>query len=261
MKKLVFTVSLACASLIAQPPAGRRGPMEFGPGLMGRGAELRHTVAGAPYSGVEVTVEQQALANGNVIQRQVTRNTYRDAQGRVRIESEFTRPATATAQATTVKRITISDPVGGYLHEVNPQNKTVISRAVRPAGAQAGANSGGPRRNANGSNRPTNPNVQTESLGTQTINGVAATGERITRTIPAGTIGNAQPIQTVRETWMSADLKVPVMVKTSDPRFGTRVMQLTQINRAEPDAALFQVPAGYTVKSARFGGRGGGAQQ
>ena len=55
---------------------------------------------------------------------------------------------------------------------------------------------------------------------------------------------------------MSDDLKVPVMVKHSDPRSGTSTTQLTNIVRAEPDATLFTVPSGYTVQK---GGPGWGS--
>ena len=96
---------------------------------------------------------------------------------------------------------------------------------------------------------PTHAQVQTDNLGLQTINGLAATGTRTTQTIPAGAIGNTQPIQIVREVWMSQDLKIPVMIKTTDPRFGNTVMQLTNVQTTNPDPALFQVPAGYTVQS------------
>src|SRR5262249_21720269 len=91
-------------------------------------------------------------------------------------------------------------------------------------------------------------------LGTQTINGVPATGTQVTRTIPAGAIGNAQPIQAVRTTWISTALKVPVQVKSSDPRFGTTDRELTNIIQAEPDPSLFVVPSGDTVKESRCGG-------
>jgi hypothetical protein len=43
-----------------------------------------------------------------------------------------------------------------------------------------------------------------------------------------------------------------VLIKGSDPRFGATMMQLTNIVQAEPDAALFQVPAGYTVEIRTF---------
>jgi hypothetical protein len=91
----------------------------------------------------------------------------------------------------------------------------------------------------------------------QTINGVQATGTRVTRTIPAGQIGNAQPIQVVTETWMSPDLKVPVMVKRSDPMHGATTTQMTNIIRSEPDPSLFQTPSDYTVTKGRGPGMRG----
>ena len=259
MKKLLFPFLLASACLIAQPPdGGRRGPMGFGPGPGGPGGpRFNRTVTGAPYSAVEVTTEQQTLAGGNVIQHQTSTTITRDGQGRVRMESEFTHPG--PSGTVTEKRITISDPVAGYVHEIDPQAKTVSSHAIRPAPTTtsttrtrpAGA---GPRALAAGQ---ANPNVKTEDLGAQSMNGVLASGTRVTHTIAAGTVGNALPITSVRETWMSSDLQVPVMTKTVDPRFGTRITQLTNINRGEPDATLFQVPTGYTVRQGRGpGGRG-----
>jgi hypothetical protein len=57
----------------------------------------------------------------------------------------------------------------------------------------------------------------------------------------------------VRETWIADDLKVPLMTKVTDPRMGTMSMELTNINRSQPDPSLFQVPADYTVKKAPAG--------
>jgi hypothetical protein len=84
-----------------------------------------------------------------------------------------------------------------------------------------------------------------------------ASGSRVTHTIPAGAIGNSQAIETVRETWMADDLKVPLMTKMADPRMGTTVMELTNINRSQPDPSLFQIPSDYTVKKGPGGPRGG----
>ncbi len=75
-----------------------------------------------------------------------------------------------------------------------------------------------------------------------------AEGTRITRTIPAGSVGNEQPIVITTETWYSPDLKVLVMTKTNDPRMGETTYRLTNIQRSEPPANLFQVPDDYTVK-------------
>jgi TonB family protein len=87
-----------------------------------------------------------------------------------------------------------------------------------------------------------------EDLGTQLVEGVECTGTRMTTTIPAGAIGNEGPIKTVTETWYSPELKMTILSKKSDPRFGETVYKVMNINRAEPEASLFQVPNDYTVK-------------
>lgn len=87
-----------------------------------------------------------------------------------------------------------------------------------------------------------------QTLADQTIEGVLAHGKQVTTTIPAGTIGNDQPIVITSETWYSPDLQTVVLSKRNDPRIGESVMAVTNIQRGEPSAALFQVPAGYTVK-------------
>jgi hypothetical protein len=52
-------------------------------------------------------------------------------------------------------------------------------------------------------------------------------------------------------------LKVPVEIKSSDPRSGATDLELTSIQQSEPDASLFTVPSGYTIKTGGSGGRGG----
>ena len=94
---------------------------------------------------------------------------------------------------------------------------------------------------------PGDAEVNQESLGTQSIEGVMAEGTRLTLTIPAGKIGNERPIVTVNERWYSQELQTVVLTKNSDPRMGETTYRLTNINRSEPDPSLFQVPADYTV--------------
>jgi hypothetical protein len=87
-----------------------------------------------------------------------------------------------------------------------------------------------------------------EPLGEQEIGGVRAEGSRTTTTIPAGQIGNEREIKAVSEQWFSPDLQVLVMTKHSDPRSGETTYRLTNILRGEPGAALFEVPADYTIR-------------
>ena len=90
----------------------------------------------------------------------------------------------------------------------------------------------------------------TEDLGTQSINGLAATGKRTTTTIPAGEIGNERPIVIINESWYSPDLQTVIFSKRDDPMAGTTTYRLTNISQVEPDPALFQVPADYTINDA-----------
>jgi hypothetical protein len=87
-----------------------------------------------------------------------------------------------------------------------------------------------------------------EDLGEQTIEGVVAKGTRTTIVIPAGAIGNEQPLKEISEEWLAKDLKVLVLTIHADPRTGKTTYRLTNINRSEPNPSLFEVPAGYAVK-------------
>ena len=92
------------------------------------------------------------------------------------------------------------------------------------------------------------PKPQTESLGKRVIEGIEAEGTRTTITLPAGQVGNEQPIQTVSESWFSPELQIVVMSKNSDPRMGETVYRLTGIGRAEQPRSLFEIPADYKIE-------------
>lgn len=262
MNKLAFVGFLTISALLAQPqgpppPGGRFGGR--GPGF-GPGGGFDRTVTGAPYSATEVRSSTQTLSNGNVIQRSTSTTITRDSQGRVREETTMTRP-----DGTSATHVIIRDPVAGVVHDLDATRKVSHDMALHAPPAGQGRGRGpGAARNGNSTDvataggrgpRGADPNMVTEKLGTQSLAGGSATGTRMTRTIPAGAEGNTLPIVSTHETWMADDLKVPVMVKTSDPRFGSTTTQLNNVVRAEPDPTLFQVPTGYTV--VKGGPRGG----
>jgi len=86
-----------------------------------------------------------------------------------------------------------------------------------------------------------------EDLGPSSVEGVNVRGTRITLTVAPGEVGNERPFDIVNEVWYSADLEAIVTSKHSDPRSGDVSYRLTGINRSEPPASLFKVPADYTV--------------
>ncbi len=88
----------------------------------------------------------------------------------------------------------------------------------------------------------------TKDLGTREIEGVKAEGKLRSYEIPAGEVGNRNPITVSDESWHSPELQVTLLTKHSDPRVGESTYRLTNIRREEPAAALFAVPSDYTVK-------------
>jgi hypothetical protein len=211
-------------------------------------------VTGAPYSGTETTSTVQTLASGNTITHQNTTQVYRDSQGRTRTEITITPPADSGKSPFT--EIVISDVVAGYRYRLNSSTLTAIQTPL-PKPRTASTASTTPH------TPPTRPGVTvtTTDLGSGSPNGIPATGKQVTETIAAGAIGNAAAITITRISYVSTDLKIPVQIKTSDPRFGTTDMELTVSSTSDPDPTLFQVPSNYTIKTGGpggFGGRGGG---
>jgi hypothetical protein len=259
MRKLIAVscfLLLPVAALLAQGPRGGGFfPMD-GRG-MGMMAGSQAVVAGAPYSALEVVQTQETLADGNTIVHKRQSNVYRDSAGRVRTEETITPDASTGKQPYTLT--TILDYVGGHRYLLNSSTMTAYEGPLHtprtpPAGAASDSASPMARRGAQGD--VTRPNVVRTQLSAQSVNGVMATGVQHSETIPVGAIGNARAIQTTRVMWVSTELKVPVQIKSSDPRFGNRDMELTNIVQSEPNASLFVVPAGYTVKTGGPGRQG-----
>lgn len=276
---------LAIAALLAPVTPAQQGPRPFrggdGPGLgMGpddaiaivgfEGSVGGKTVTGAPFTAMFTAKQTQTLADGNQIQRSTTGTFARDSQGRTRRDVTLDGIGPwASSDRPAPHVIMINDVVANTQYVLNPNTK--IAHQVQPPSFgrhRGGRNGAFERRGATTPSddaapddaRPRQKGVVTTSLGTQTISGVPAQGTRYTRTIPAGAIGNQNPIVITTEKWYSPDLQMVVLRKHDDPRTGETITQLTNIQRGEPDAGLFAVPSDYTVKQGppNFALRAGG---
>jgi hypothetical protein len=222
----------------------------------------------------------QVLSDGNRIVQSNTGTTARDSQGRTRQDAPL--PVIGNLSAADAPHLVfIHDPVAQKTYTLNLTDKTAQSMGMPPGGAGVAisGSSVGPggdaffmKMTADGASGQIPDvagqkaltvtdkmdklkaetlaeagEVSAEDLGTQTMEGVMVTGVRTTRTIPAGQMGNEKPITIVSEVWTSPELKVVVSSKRSDPRMGEQTFQLTNIVRAEPDAALFTVPADFKI--------------
>lgn len=224
------------------------------------------TIPGAPYSAQAVTQHVQFLADGNRITHTTTNNVARDSKGRVYREESL--PG-LDSNSEPPHLALIEDPVAGQHITLNSNSKTASrtsmsqTKKADEAAARAGVPPPGqgftlmldtagpdhpPQTLSNMKIKADDEKAATTDLGKQTIEGVVAQGTKITRTIPAGDMGNDLPIVITTETWYSPDLKVLVMSKSTDPRMGETTYKLTNLSRSEPDPALFQIPSDYTVK-------------
>lgn len=127
------------------------------------------------------------------------------------------------------------------------EHKDVQIRIAQVAGPQAAARVAPLLAGALG-DREWASKAETKDLGTREFNGVKATGVQRSYEIPAGEIGNRNPIVVSTETWTSPELQAVVYQKRSDPRSGEFVYRAENLKREEPAAALFTVPSDYTVK-------------
>jgi hypothetical protein len=207
---------------------------------------------GLPYSAEIVSRTVQTLSDGTHITSEQRRREARDSEGRTRNEIYMSNGRVGARDEDQPAFIFISDPVGGQWIHLNPRQKTAIVNPL-PVNHQSGGDASvktTPQQarltqfpQARSKARP-----EVEKLGQDTIDGVAAEGERMTTVIPAGTQGNDRDITVVTEHWRSTDLGIEVLSKTTDPR-GDTTTEIKNLSRTEPDPALFQVPPDYKVQA------------
>jgi hypothetical protein len=283
MKTNHFAIAMlmaACAPAIAAPAAmAHARAMALAAPLM-----IHHgkVVKNAPYSAQAVSEKVQSLSDGNQITLRSTTTFYRDSAGRTRTEM--------ATQDGELRTITIRDPQGAAWI-LRPQDKTatklfapralaqearekarehietlrkegklpegreaVIVKRVERSGAPAGHRHHGAGlgmiAGAFG-DREWAARAVTRELGARDINGVKAEGKLRSYEIPAGELGNRNPIVVSHETWFSPELQIAMYTKHSDPRTGENTYRLENLKREEPAASLFTVPSDYTVRETR----------
>lgn len=191
-------------------------------------------IEGAPFTATALIENRRTLPDGTVSDSRNMNLIGRDSSGRTRGEMRSGLPVTEPGTPQ-LKEVHLYDP--------QLQIKTVYYPETHIATKQAQA----PPRQAAMTTTAANNRVKVEDLGTETLQGLVAQGTRRTVTIPAGASGSTAPITVVDEYWYSEDLHVNVLLTHNDPRTGLQTVALTNIVRAEPDAAFLEVPEGYKI--------------
>ena len=213
-------------------------------------------VTNAPFTADAVTEFTQILGDGNRIERTYTSSMARDSRGRTRREQEVAMlGALAPLQGHRPRLVMISDPSTGTSYTLDEQQQTARRSSLIQIKGKLAVLAADPVRalKISGLDSPKvaiidePAKVVTRSLGTRTVEGVAADGTQTTMTIASGELGNVRPIEVVTERWFSKELQMEVLITRNDPRSGNTVYRLTNIVRGEPAPDLFTVPAGYRV--------------
>lgn len=253
LKMMVLFGSLAFISAITLAQSG--GVLSAGAGPIGPifpGSQIK----GSPYCGTQETESTITLLDGTHITHKSKMRMCRDSQGRSRREFFSVNGRGEPSESPTT--VQISDPIEGAQYSLDLVRKVAHRNVIGPPRPPLPPN---PSPNASGGILPRNPppvamlpgpdskpDIKTEHLDSRVVDGLLVEGIQNTVTYPAGMKGNDRPITTVEERWFSQELGETLLLRRSDPRSGETLQRLTDLDRSEPDPALFRVPADYMVE-------------
>jgi len=247
------------------PPRGGfgGGPMpgmfEFGGLMGGLGGKV---VTGKPILTAFTIMHTETLP-GNTINSTTTGTFARGSDGSTYRDVKLSAIGPWAASGKAQEFAYIRNETTGMQYVVNVTKGTYRIFPIHGHNPPSGGGSGRPSRPT-----PANETVTDNPSGTYTDSVTKAVypadDKLVTRTIPAGTIGNLNALVITTERWYSSALDILLEDTHSDPRFGTTTYQLSNIGQSPasslftPDPSFTQVTGGGNGKTGR---RGLGGQQ
>src|SRR6202789_4193434 len=200
-------------------------------------------IPNAPCTGTVHVERTDVQPNGDTLPLWSEREIARDNEGRIYNEFRpFVPTTTRTVPDPTV--IHLYDPENRMTEYLYPAQKVYRMMIVnRPPLTDTPDDFASPT----GAAAPASDFAQRQDLGYRTIAGLAVHGVRVSQTMTAAESGTGQEVTVTNEYWYSEALRMNLATKHHDPRSGSVTTTITQIVRAEPSAALFGVPADYTM--------------
>ena len=202
-------------------------------------------VTGAPYSAYGTSETVTTTRDGSKVIRQNSVRVWRDSDGRTRSEYELSSIGGPTPVEINSRLTVIDDPAARERYMLQPDGRVVTLPIAPCRAANEPDITVGPPRPAGLPLKVSQP----VKLGERQVDGETLTGRRVEATIPAGAMGNEQPVKMSAEQWYGKDLQVVVEATYKDPRTGETRYRLREIQRDEPDARLFR-PQGMSENDA-----------
>ncbi|HEY2842283.1 MAG TPA: hypothetical protein VGJ09_01485, partial [Bryobacteraceae bacterium] len=190
-----------------------------------------------PFTATVSTTWVRLFDDGSSVTIQNHRTIARDNLGRVYQQRRNLYPE-GDPRENEIRQIEISDPQTHEIYFCHPIERRCELRIYYPLTSPAAVIPAGP---LNGGKAF----LTRAPLGNDSVSGVETVGTRETTTLNAGSIGNDRSISIVKEFWYSPQLGINLIEKRQDPRVGTQTFTVSDISLGEPDARLFETPAGF----------------
>lgn len=187
----------------------------------------RSLVTDRPYSVIRTVTIRRLLPDGDEFTRQTVTRLYRDSAGRTRQDTLDSEGELDHSVITGLDGATIFLDHRNQLASGGARRSAVMPDRDDDA-AQAAAGKAG---------------VVVEQLGQRDIEGVSATGRIVRRQVGK----EGENIEVTTESWYAPELKMALYRKHSDPRYGDSTIELSELDRSEPDPALFEPPEDYEL--------------
>jgi len=231
-KSLAIAALLAASfvPLHAQQSDSNQPPPYYGISVRIDGVHIT-PIADAPFSAEVLIRNEQSMPDGTVVTKRTINFIGRDSRGRIHNERRILVPETYNGTPRLLE-VHIFDPETRLSTYYDPMTH-IARQQVLPKPPTAASFS--------------NPLVKVEDLGTDVIKGLVAKGVKRTFTVPAKLSGTGAPVEIVDEYWYSDDLQINLLVRRTDPRTGVQTVEISTIQREEPEQSFFEVPQGYKV--------------
>jgi hypothetical protein len=231
----VFCLLFAASSLAQnqQMPRDYRGVQIVVPGI------FVTPIPNSPFSATVDILSHETLPNGSVNTHTTIAHIARSSSGRIYNERRQLVPTSFQGEPALLSAH-IYDPSSRLNIFYNPFQR-IARESIFTGPPAPPANTVPTRTPAN------NPYFKQEDIGTQPLGGLTLTGIRKTHIIPAAMSTTGKDIAIVDEYWYSPDLSIYMIIKHNDPRTGEQIVAVSSVDRHEPDASIFTIPASYKI--------------
>jgi hypothetical protein len=200
----------------------------------------------APFSLTLAAEWSRPLATGGTFTLANERRIVRDSRGRIYQERWILVPkGGAVPSRMTVFQIT--DPDAHTWYNCDPQKKICdlyVYHLSTQTKFEPSLQGSGPLPDGRGFR-------EDFDLGIDTIQGQETHGYREAIQFNPGTMGNDQPMTSMREFWFSPQLGIDLSSIIDNPQSGKQVFTVKELSTSEPDPAIFEVPAEYKIVDRR----------